>query len=135
MARILVIDDEASVRLTIKTILESRGHQVVLAETGHRGIAITEIYAFDIVIVDIFMPGMNGLDTIKVLRRCEPKVKIIAISGYSFRASAATPAPDFFRMAVDLGASCCLHKPFRATELIEAIDKQSFPLRTARKSA
>jgi len=121
MARILVIDDDSNVRLTIKTILERNGHSVVLAACGDRGIAITEIYAFAVVIIDIFMPGMDGLETVKLLRRCEPEVKVLAISGYDFREK-SVPAPDFLQMAHKLGATCCLRKPFRAQELLEAVE-------------
>jgi CheY-like chemotaxis protein len=121
MARILVIDDDLGVRKTVKTILERNGHRVVLAACGNHGVAITEVFAFDAVIVDIFMPGMDGFETIKVLRRCAPEVKVIAISGYLFRGSAGAP-PDFLRMAVELGAACCLRKPFTASELIAAVD-------------
>lgn len=122
MARILVIDDDHAIRQTVKTILEHGGHTVVLAECGVRGIAITEVFAFDAVIVDIFMPGMDGFETIKVLRRCEPDVKVIAISGYVFR-EAGVQSPDFLRMAAALGAACYLHKPFTGRELIAAIDE------------
>jgi CheY-like chemotaxis protein len=122
MARILVIDDDVSVRVTIKTILERRGHNVVLAECGHRGLAFTEVYAFDAVIVDIFMPGMNGLETIKLLRESDPTVKIVAVSGYRFRENLIA-APDFFRMSLELGASCYLRKPFSGSELVEAVEK------------
>jgi CheY-like chemotaxis protein len=134
MARVLVVDDETDVRQTIKTILERRGHKVVLAACGNRALAITEVFAFDAIIVDIFMPGMDGFETIKVLRRCVPKVKVIAISGYVFRGG-ATPTPDFLRMAADLGATCCLHKPFRASELVAAIDTHCGSSQSARRSA
>jgi CheY-like chemotaxis protein len=122
MARILVIDDDLYVCFTVKTILERRGHHVVIAECGRRGIAFTELYSFDAVIVDIFMPGLNGLETIKLLRRSEPDIKIIATSGYLFR-EGHSPTPDFFRMSLELGASCYLRKPFTATEVVEAIEK------------
>jgi len=129
MARILVIDDDVSVRLSIKTILERRGHNVVLAEYGYRGLAFTEIYSFDAVVVDIFMPGMNGLGTVRQLRDSDPTVKIVAISGYRFRDNLIA-APDFFRMSLELGASCFLRKPFSSGELIEAVEKYCllFPL-------
>jgi CheY-like chemotaxis protein len=124
MARILVIDDDPEIRKTIKTVLERKGHGVVLAEYGQRAVPITEVFAFDVIIVDIFMPEMSGLETIKLLRRCAPDVKVIAISGYAFR-DASGPAPDFLRMAVDLGATCCLHKPLRARELVAAVEAQA----------
>jgi CheY-like chemotaxis protein len=121
MARVLVIDDEVSVRNTIRLILENRGHHVVVAECGRRGIAAIEVYAFDAVIVDIFMPGMDGFETIGILRQSAPKIGIIAISGYAFR-EVSWPVPDFLKMACGLGATRCLLKPFKAWELIEAVE-------------
>jgi CheY-like chemotaxis protein len=121
MARILVIDDDVSVRNAIRFILEHRGHQVVVAEGGQRGVAAVEAHAFDVVIVDIFMPGMDGFQTIKILRQSAPKVAIIAISGYAFRA-ALWPVPDFLKMACDLGATCSLRKPFKTSDIIKAVE-------------
>jgi CheY-like chemotaxis protein len=121
MARILVIDDEVSVRDVIRLILEHRGHHVVVAECGQRGVAAIEAYAFDAVIVDIFMPGMDGFQTIRVLRQSAPKIAIIAISGYAFR-EALWPVPDFLKMACGLGATCCLRKPFKAWEIVKAVE-------------
>ena len=120
MARILVVDDDVLIRLTLKTVLESAGHAVVLAERGHEGAEAIEAYAFDLAIVDIFMPGMNGLETIKVFRESAPTLPVIAISGYVFR-DASEPAPDFLRMAVDLGAAACLRKPFTPAQLLDAV--------------
>jgi CheY-like chemotaxis protein len=121
MARVLVVDDEVLVRFTVKTILEHEGHSVVLAECGHDGAAAIEAFAFDLAIVDIFMPGMGGLETIKVFRQSAPRLPIIVISGYAFR-DAGGPAPDFFRMAIELGAAVCLRKPFTPSQLLSAVD-------------
>jgi DNA-binding response OmpR family regulator len=126
MARILVIDDDAGVRAAIKVILQRRGHSVVLAECGCRGAAATEVYAFDVLIVDMFMPDLDGLETIKILRRCDAAVKIIAISGYLFR-EGASAAPDFLRMAMEFGASACLQKPFTLRELVAAVEANIWP--------
>jgi CheY-like chemotaxis protein len=60
MARILVVDDDSMIRLVVKSILERQGHSVVLAECGHDGAEAIEAYAFDVAIVDIFMPDMNS---------------------------------------------------------------------------
>jgi CheY-like chemotaxis protein len=126
MARILVIDDEVAVRNTIRSILEHRGHHVVVAEGGQRGVDAIEAYAFDVVIVDIFMPGMDGFQTIKVLRQSAPKVAIIAMSGYAFRQS-SWPVPDFLKMACDLGATSCLRKPFKVRQIIDAVETSCGP--------
>jgi CheY-like chemotaxis protein len=121
MTRILVIDDDIGVRTAIQTILKNRSFDVVLAECGHSGVAAIEAFAFDAVLVDIFMPGMNGIETIRVLRQSAPKVPVIAMSGYVFRES-SSPTPDFFRMALDLGAACCIPKPFKPWEIIKAVE-------------
>jgi len=120
MARILVVDDDVLVRVTVKNILEREGHAVVLAECGHDGAQAIEAYAFDLAIVDIFMPDMDGLATIKIFHQSAPRLPIIVISGYAFRDTSG-PAPDFLRMAVDLGATACLRKPFTSTELADAV--------------
>ena len=121
MARILVIDDEIGVRSAIQLILEHRGHQVVAAECGQCGVEAIEAFAFDAVIVDICMPGMDGFQTIRVLRECAPKVPIVAISGYAFRPTSKA-TPGFLELARELGVTCCLRKPFAAHEIIQAVE-------------
>jgi CheY-like chemotaxis protein len=120
MARILVIDDDKAVRTAIKTLLDHEGYEVIVAEDGRSGIEAFESMAFDLVIVDIFMPGMDGLETIKLFKRRSPTVPIVAISGFLFRDS-SVPAPDFLTMATKLGAAYSLHKPFRPRDLSEAV--------------
>jgi CheY-like chemotaxis protein len=121
MARILVIDDEVCVRTAIRLILEHRGHHVVVAECGQYGVEAIEAFAFDAVIVDICMPGMDGFETISILRQSAPKIPIVAISGYAFRQTSRS-TPGFLGMARELGVSCCLCKPFKAGEIIEAVE-------------
>src|ERR1700681_3179590 len=120
MAHILVIDDDVAVRNAICLILQHKGHGVVVAEGGQRGVEAIEAYAFDAVIVDIFMPGMDGFQSIRILRQSAPKTAIIAISGYTFR-QASWPVPDFLKMACDLGATRCLRKPFKVGDIVKAI--------------
>ena len=120
MARILVIDDQPSVSAAIRALLEFEGHTVVVAECGHNAVSAIEAFAFDLVMVDIIMPGLDGLDTIKILRDSAPNVPIIAMSGYAFHGGSSDL--DFFGMASKLGANCCLQKPFRPRELIDALE-------------
>lgn len=126
MQRILVIDDDASVRTTITTVLEQEGFEVFTAEDGRTGLEALDSTPFDVVIVDIFMPGMDGLETITALHRHAPTVPIIAMSGFSFRDS-ATPAPDFLSMATKLGAVCSLQKPFEPRDLLAAVHECLHP--------
>jgi CheY-like chemotaxis protein len=119
MIRILVVDDEKPVRDAIGMLLRREGYYVVVAECGHTAVGAIEAFTFDIVIVDIVMPGMDGLATIDVLRRDAPDVPIIAMSGYAF--GSGVLEPDFFRSAMERGATCCLRKPFTRDQLVDAI--------------
>ncbi len=121
MARILVVDDDVMTRRAVLNTLQRAGHTVVLAECGHRGADAIEAFAFDVALVDIFQPDMDGLATIRTFRQSAPTLPIIVMSGYVFR-GASGPAPDFFRMAVDLGAATCLHKPFKPAALLRALN-------------
>jgi DNA-binding NtrC family response regulator len=121
MPRILVVDDDMSVRLATQTLLEQEGYDVVVADCGRGGIEAIAKASFDAVIVDIFMPGMDGLETIKAFNRHSPGVPVIAMSGFLFR-DTSMPAPDFLSMSTKLGAAYSLHKPFRPRELLNAIE-------------
>jgi CheY-like chemotaxis protein len=120
MQRILVIDDDQAVRVAIKVVLEREGFDVTLAEDGRSGLAAIDARVYDLILVDIFMPGMDGLEAIRRIKQHARLVPIIAISGFLFRDS-SVPAPDFLTMATKLGAAGSLHKPFRPHELLAAV--------------
>jgi CheY-like chemotaxis protein len=117
--RILVVDDEKPVRDALALLLRQEGFRVVVAESGHVAVEAIEAFTFGLVIVDIFMPGMNGLETIKIFRANAPEVPIMAMSGYA--SGSGFVDPDFFRTAMDFGATCCLRKPFKREQLLDAI--------------
>jgi len=120
MPRILVVDDDVSVRVATRTLLEHEGYEVVCADSGRTGIEAIASTSFNAVIVDIFMPDMDGLQTIKAFNRQAPGVPIIAMSGFMFRDSSA-PAPDFLSMSTKLGAAYSVRKPFRPLDLLRAL--------------
>jgi CheY-like chemotaxis protein len=122
MARIQVIDDDQAIRMTIKLLLEREGHEVVLAEDGRKGIEQFQTGGFDLLIVDIFMPGMDGLETIRTIHQLKPETPIIVISGYAFRTS-LEKVPDFLEMAVKFGAVSSLQKPFRPSQLLSIVTR------------
>ncbi len=122
MRRILVVDDDPLVNNSIKTWLEHAGFEVKVADDGISGLNALESSTFDLMIVDIFMPHMHGFESVRVFHQHAPDVPLIAISGYAF-AENRTPAPDFLRMALELGASRCLRKPFAPAILMATIDK------------
>src|SRR5437867_11164857 len=109
MARVLIIDDDVTLRQALTKHLEHVGHEVRQAADGDAGIRAYERHAADVVIVDVFMPGQGGLQTIGRLRREWPAVKIIAMSGVS-----SAGALDVAGHALALGADRCLAKPIDA---------------------
>ena len=119
MRRILIIDDDPSVRHATQLLLESEGFEVVAAESGRSGLAAVRTKSFAAVIVDIFMPEMDGLETIKGLRANDPNLRIIAVSGALVNGPAGPP--DFLAMARKLWGVRTLHKPFRPSDLLQAI--------------
>lgn len=121
MARILIVDDDTLVLTAVQALLVTAGYEAVAVDNGHKAVRALELGQFDAVIVDVFMPGMDGYQAIKEFRRLDPGVPVLAMSGVMFRESSGGRAPDFLGMAAKLGASCALHKPFKPAELMEAL--------------
>jgi two-component system response regulator (stage 0 sporulation protein F) len=119
--RILVIDDDVCVGAAIQAILGRRQYETVLVSRAHAGIHALQTLGFDVVMIDLFMPGMNGLDTIKRIRS-ESAVPIIAMSGFSLRNSLDTDQ-DFLGMALLRGATVSLRKPFSPSQLVATINR------------
>lgn len=117
MARILVIDDEELVRLTVSQILARDGHTIAEAEDGAKGLAALRQSTADLVITDILMPNKEGMETIVELRQAYPKLKIIAMSG-----GGRSSYSNFLKVAEKLGADVILGKPFASQELRNAVN-------------
>jgi YesN/AraC family two-component response regulator len=122
MARIILIDDDDPVRAILARTLSHFGHTVIEARDGKEGLDIFPRSSADLVITDIVMPEMEGLQVVMELRKILPAVKIIAISG----GGRHSPA-DFLRIALHLGASKVLTKPFSNEELIKAVNDLLLP--------
>jgi DNA-binding response OmpR family regulator len=120
MAGILVIDDDRAVLSTIRILLERDAHTVEAVDNSRAGLHLLETRKFDILIVDIFMPGMDGFETMSLARRSWPEMPMIVMSGHQFR-SASEREPDFLYMATKLGAAIGLQKPFKPRDLLAAV--------------
>ena len=110
---ILVADDDASIRLLIRHSLERAGYDVSEAVNGVEAVRAVHAAAFDLVITDILMPEMDGLETIVHLRKRKPALKVIAISGYENAL--------FLADARGLGAARVLAKPFKPSALLALV--------------
>jgi len=130
MRRILVIDDQAHVRAAVTLALRAKGFEVVTAENGHAGLREFRAAAFDLAVVDIFMPEMDGVKLIKAFRERTPDFPVIAVSGRHLGASGRT-ALDLFPLAPEFADVVCLQKPFRPAELMQAIAKATAPASVA----
>ncbi|MGO8909528.1 MAG: response regulator [Bradyrhizobium sp.] len=122
MSRILVVDDDPMVCTAIELCLQRHGFEVIVADGGEAGINALEASAFDVMLVDIFMPHMRGFESIRIFHERAPAIPLIAVSGYAF-ANFDTPSPDFLQMTLDLGATVCLRKPFTPNALLAAINQ------------
>ena len=116
MERIIVIDDDRNCRETVRRALVLDGHEVELAAEGEGGLRLCRAHPPDLVITDLFMPGMEGIETIRALRGEFPDVGIIAVSG-----SIRRGAGDLLTVALRLGAQATLDKPFDADVLLVAV--------------
>jgi two-component system, chemotaxis family, chemotaxis protein CheY len=112
VARILVVDDDNAIRLLLRSMLERRGHSVVEAENGAEGLQYYRAAPADLVITDIQMPVMDGLQMIKALRDDFPTAKIIAISGEKGGLAAA-----------QLLSQGTFEKPLYMQEFLDAVQK------------
>ena len=121
LRHILVVDDDPMVCMAIEVYLQRNRFQVTIAEGGEAGLRALEHGQFDLMIIDIFMPHMRGFESIRIFHERAPAIPLIAMSGYAF-ANLNSPAPDFLRMALELGAARCLRKPFTPAALLAAIN-------------
>ena len=122
MARILVIDDNSLVRETIKAMLEWGGHDVSTAVDGEDGCVQFSRSQFDLVICDMFMPGKDGIETVKEPRGAAPAIPIIGMTGGgSYRAVSNLDPDGLLRMARVLGATQTIPKPFKKGDLLTAV--------------
>jgi CheY-like chemotaxis protein len=116
MARLLIIDDDAALRRVVRRLLEHAGHTVFEAADGEAGIRQLRTEPVALVLTDIYMPGEDGIATMRRLRREWPQIKVITMSGGNL----AGPA-DLNADAAAMGAARTLSKPFDAEDLIAAV--------------
>ena len=81
MAKVLVIDDEPSIRNLLDTLLCRKGYDVVLAESGRKGLELFRRERPDVLVLDLKMPQMDGITVLKQIRRVDPKLPVIILTG------------------------------------------------------
>ncbi len=113
--RILVVDDKKNIRLLLNELLSSMGYRVLQAEDGKEAIGLVEIGSIDLVMTDLKMPKMDGIQLTRAIRRIRPDLPIIVYSAHRFIDTA--PA------ALKAGANEYLAKPFLRTKIEQAVER------------
>jgi DNA-binding response OmpR family regulator len=116
--RVLVIEDNAELREYLRLALEMQDYQVLTAEHGRAALAYLEGHQdgrrVDAVVTDLFMPEMDGIETVAALRKRFPDIRVVAMSG-------RPGTVDYLAVARELGVKHTLRKPFEITELLAAL--------------
>lgn len=116
MARVLIIEDDNEVREFLQSLLERAGYETVTAVNGKEGVELFRTAVVDLVITDIIMPEKDGIETLMDMKRTNPGLKVIAISG----GGRAEPE-NYLHSARLLGADHTIKKPFTNEDILEAV--------------
>ncbi len=108
---VLVVDDESSIRDTLQGVMEDRGYKVSVAENGYTAIQMTKITHFDIMFIDVVMPGINGFQTLEEIKEIDPATNVIMMTGQDIE--------DFTDQALSRGAFAHIMKPVDLVKLLQ----------------
>ena len=112
---VLVVDDEKNIRITLADILVGEGYEVRTADTGEKAVKLCHKWPFDVVLLDVRMPGMDGFEAFRLIRRERRDICVIMMSAYSTQ--------EFRQVALDEGAAAFLRKPLDVERVLELIRK------------
>lgn len=118
MANILIVEDTKELGTLLYVFVTGAGHRVTLCHEAFVAFDTLQHENFDLVITDMFMPGLDGLDVLRETRRVAPNTPVLVMSG----GSCLFPAFDPLNCAHNLGAAGVLGKPFRRSDLLSSID-------------
>jgi len=116
-ALVLVVDDDPGTCITLRNILARKSYEVGVAHTGEEAIAMAQEAAYDIILVDVKLPTINGLETYLAIREINPQVVAIMITGYRQEVA------DLVEEALRNHAYTCLYKPLDMEELLGLVDE------------
>ncbi len=112
---ILVVDDDMSVRTTFSSVLRQEGYRVTAVKNGYEAIKAIDKESFDLALVDLRMPGMDGIEVLEKIKTRRPQTRVIIFTGYG----SITTAVEAMRK----GAADYLNKPFSPHELKAGVKK------------
>ena len=112
--KIMVVDDDPGMRLTLEGIIEDEGYDVVGAEDGYRAIELAKQSNFALILMDIKMPGINGLEAYREIKRVSPNSVVVMITGFSVE--------DLVKEALEEGAYAVIYKPFEMEQILDIVN-------------
>ena len=115
--RILIIDDNADLGMVLRAHLQNAGYPTTVVETARAGLALIEDDEVDLVITDVLMPEVDGIELLRSVKRSRPALPVIAMSG-----GGQIAARDLLDMIGQLGADRVLQKPVRRSDLLAAVE-------------
>jgi len=118
MAHILLVEDSPEVSLSVREILASAGHTVEETASGKEAINSLRKSRFDLIVSDIWMPEMDGIELLKEIRGAGNDIPVVVISGGAPNAPLTYTAP----LAATFGANIVVYKPFEKAELLKAVE-------------
>ena len=113
--RVLVADDEVSIRTLLSAILDKQGYEVTVACDGDEARVFLEHIYFEVVIADYVMPGLNGIDVLRFAKRMNPECQVVIITGHH--------GPEIQQRAIAFGAIDYIPKPFSLAVINKAVAK------------
>lgn len=113
-ARILIVDDEADLRTLLRHILTAQGYQITDAEDGEEAIELIKRQKFDIALLDIQMPNINGIQVLKYIKEHSPQTKAVMLTGYADLKHAME--------AKEFGARDFIGKPYKLEDVLSTIE-------------
>jgi two-component system, NtrC family, response regulator HydG len=115
MTRVLIVDDDLDHAESLADVIEMRGHAVQLAHSGEEAIGHFRAADFDFVLLDVKLPGINGVETFLEMKKIRPSAQVMLMTGYSVE--------QLVSQAIEGGALGVLHKPFAALQVLELVSK------------
>ncbi len=125
MASVLIVDDERSMRDFLKILLEKEGHKVAIAESGKRALDILDNQQVDVIVSDIRMPGMTGIELLEAVKEESPDLPVIMITAFA--------SPDDAVLAMKNGAFDYITKPFNVDEIKSVIESATSKIQQTKK--
>ena len=112
--RVLIVDDNVAMSKTLSDILQMIGFNIHVAESGEEGIEKVKEWSFDIILMDVKLPGMNGIDAFKEIKKIRPNTMVIIMTAYT--------TEGLIKEAQNEGAFSILHKPFEINDMLTTME-------------